>query len=534
MAKQKIYIKDWLTLKPYRTPGNADIYYLKLSNLVLEAIQKDDDTRSIVQFLNHQGQSALSCFMTAYFEDLITGTNLWNTFVKTHQEFYGKPLPLFENKEYFQGEINVNDLSFLIWYFLNTIQRQHLIAPQNEFIPRIAEEVYQIFDREWAVAPENEVLKSYYLIAEEKTDYYEARKLMGTILFNSYLFFPDAGLELRKSELELAKQNGNRPYFQQMLSENQDRYLHGLKTRLLGLSANEWAARIIGKRHPLYPSYLSLSPRIHSYFFYKGQDEDYLFLEHIATGKKFNLIKKSFDYSNQLNKVDTIISIGLVRWMEEWWFSGTYSVQPLNAELVAAEKDSPQAKAQVAFLDEGKKESEKLLKQQLKSFNEFTGGEPIVFLPSENINPFFEKLIKFQNDTLQLKKDERSTLKTAGEEGLFDVEKPQENKTNNIATIFFNPHTGPEIAYAVESAFPLSNNPFYKEAHSNEHTLRLLILENYSSTLARYCIKHCKTRLPFFKGEEGKAYYKDLDFLLRFWKRSNYQAESKAEKVIAK
>jgi hypothetical protein len=40
-----------------------------------------------------------------------------------------------------------------------------------------------------------------------------------------------------------------------------------------------------------------------------------------------------------------------------------------------------------------------------------------------------------------------------------------------------------------------------------------------------YCIDNCKSKLPFFKDGDGKSYLKDIDFLLRFWKKENYHTK---------
>ena len=87
---------------------------------------------------------------------------------------------------------------------------------------------------------------------------------------------------------------------------------------------------------------------------------------------------------------------------------------------------------------------------------------------------------------------------------------------------FFNPKSGGEIALAVNSAFPMSSNPYFKEEDSEEHVMRLLMEESLSTELAMYCIDNCKDKLSFFTKGAGKKYLEDIDFLLRFWKKDNY------------
>ena len=61
-------------------------------------------------------------------------------------------------------------------------------------------------------------------------------------------------------------------------------------------------------------------------------------MKHIASGKEFSLTKKSYDYSGSLNQIDEIILLGMVKWRNEWWFSGVSFTQSFNADLILDEK----------------------------------------------------------------------------------------------------------------------------------------------------------------------------------------------------
>jgi hypothetical protein len=91
--------------------------------------------------------------------------------------------------------------------------------------------------------------------------------------------------------------------------------------------------------------------------------------------------------------------------------------------------------------------------------------------------------------------------------------------------VFFNPQSGAEVALAVNSAFPDKNNPFFNSNESEDHIMRLLLAEELSKELVMYCIDNYKSALPFFNEYEGEMYLKDIDFLLRFWKKNNYHAK---------
>ncbi|MDD4727693.1 MAG: DUF3843 family protein [Dysgonamonadaceae bacterium] len=526
----KIFIKDWLELKPYDTQTKTDGFYLKTCNDVKRAIVTNKYSFILQRFLGEKDINTLSCFVTSYLEDVISGTNIWQSFVKAHLRLYQKHLPFYALDDYDEQEINTQDVSFLIWYFINTIQKEKLIAPYNEFIVGIAENIMDVLDNAWEYAPENDYLKSFYHIDENEKDFYVARKLINTILFETYLFYPDTSLKLLNQEAEIIEKYADNERLLMLLNENIDNSTHNTHTRLLSFKGKEWAAEILGSEHPLKKDFSELSKKISGYFLYKGQDEKNIFIEHIASGKKFDLTKKSFDHSDSLKVVDKILFLGIAKWKDEWWFSGVFFDVKFDADIILEEKNSLESRKAVSFLDHQKKkiDTDKILKGQLLIFKQLNNGSQIAFMPSENIEEFFKEFTNLYNKSLNLsKKVIRETKQRAKDDGYFG-----EKVLNNVflekaetGLIFFNPKSGCEIAFDINSAFPLSSNPYYKEEDSEDHLMFLLLDESLSTELAMYCIDNCKDKLAFFKDGIGKEYLKDIDFLLRFWKRNNYHTE---------
>jgi hypothetical protein len=178
---KRIYIKNWLLFKPYDRQTKTDSYYLKLSNDVKQAITTNKQSFVFQMYLDEEDFNHLACFLTSYFEDIISKTNIWNSFISVHKRLYKKQLPFYILDEYYEEEVNTQDISFLIWYFLNTVQEEKFIAPFNNFIIETADKVMDIFDEAWDYAPENEYLKSFYQINEKEEDFYVARNMIDTI-----------------------------------------------------------------------------------------------------------------------------------------------------------------------------------------------------------------------------------------------------------------------------------------------------------------------------------------------------------------
>lgn len=526
--KDRIFIKKWLDLKPYDKQTLTDDYYLKLSNK-LKKVLYSPGTYKLLMYIDKEEIDLLSCFLASYFEDIISGTNIWNTFTNIHKQHYSKKLPFFETIDYLEDEINEQDISFLVWYFVNTIQRDRYISPFNVFFTQVASKVMEVLDEEYEYAPENNYLKSFYTIDKNETDFYNVRKVIENLLFKTYLFFPDTALELSEKQNELIEKR-NDEHLIQYIQEAMDDFLHKTHTHLMSLKGKEWLAHLLGPNHPLSADLINMSQQIRGLFLYKGQNDADIFIEHIASGKSFKLTKKSFDHYEKLQTIDTIMYMGIVEWQNEWWFSGVYFSVAFNADLVLKEKKSLESRRQVDFLDHKRPETKENLKRQLDAFLDFNEGSQIAFMSSGKINEFLENYNEYFNSTLNLsKKQIAEALKKSRADDYFgDKDKPAFDfvKNGESSLVFFNPNSGIEIAMNFNNVFPLSNNPFYHSDEdndeNNDEVLDLFISDQTSKELAEYCIKHCKSKLPFFKTGVGKLYIKNIDFLLRFWKRKNY------------
>ncbi len=523
-----IYIKEWLEVKPYEKQVQTDTYYLKLCNVIKQVLTTNKQSFVLQMYLDNQEIKQLAIFLTSYFEDIISASNIWNTFVRKHKDLYHKQLPFYDLSEYYEDEINIQDISFLIWYFMNTVQKEKFIAPFNDFIIKTAEMVIKILEEAWDYAPENEHLKTIYNIDESETDFYIARNLIDAVLYKTYLFYPDAFPDLLDEQAELMEDCKDKENIHLYLQENMDSHMQKTHTRLLGLKGKDWVSDILGEKHPLSAEFAKISPKIRGFFLYKGQDEKDVFIEHIASGKSFKLTKKSLDHSDVLTKIDTIIFMGIAKWMDEWWFSGMFFTSDFNPDLVLDEKNSLESRMAVNFLDHQEESVFDSLQMQFEAFKNFTDGKQIVFMKSEEVETFVQNYTAYFNNSLNLSKEEKEAAKKrVRADGFFGAEdEPTDfSEVSESALVFFNPKSGVEIAFAANSAFPDDSNKYYNEKDSYEHIIRLLSDGSISTELAMFCIDNYAQQLPFFKTVEGKAYLKDIDFLLRFWKQNNYHTK---------
>lgn len=526
--KDRIYIKDWLFFKPYDKQVLTDSYYLQLSNKVKQAILDCKSSSLLLEYLPKAEVNYFVCFITAYFEDLISETNFWNTFVGEHRLLYGTTHPFYSTNEYYEEEINQEDICFLIWYYLNSYQDDTIVFPNQQFIFDIANAIYQVFDKNWETAPANEDLKLYYTIDENENDYYVARNLIDNILFGSYLFNPDTYRKLIESEEDilLDEHDFEMDHIFGLLSENRASCTHKFHTKLLSLKGNQWAAKILGDNHKLAKSFSELSDKITGLFFYKGQDEQNIFLEHIATEKKFNLTKKSIDDYTHFNNDLKIILIGIVNWQNEWWFSGAFSPVEYNEDLILKEKNSIESIMQVAFLDEENPKIKEVLSGQFIVFKHITNGKQIVFLEKDKLNEFVNGFNNVYNEYVDSLEKKKKKLKEIPHDLIkLLISTNQKLDEEDSAFVFFNPLGGIEVGVNVNSAFPDEDNPYYNYDESTDDLMSLLSSDEFSRELVHYCIDNYKEKIPYFSNNRNTFMIENLDFLLRFWKTERYHTK---------
>ncbi|WP_188112020.1 DUF3843 family protein [Aquimarina sp. RZ0] len=515
---KKIYIKEWSFFKPYSKQTTTDIYYLKLSNEVKRNISPLC-YNELSKFLSSKEINALCCFLVSYFEDQISETNLWNSFISLHKKKYGKPLPFFDTSEYIEKEINHQDVAFLIWYFINCLDRDSFLESNHPLIMLLANEVMIVLEEEYEYAPENTLLQSYYRLSiiNEDDAYYEVKKFCETILLKSYLFFPDTLYRYTEQKISIIENDSiDSRYKPQVLYDAIDGIINESKTALLSISGDEWILEIIGVSHPLYQDICKLPRKIRGMFFYKGADEKTIFTQHIASGKMFNLTKKSFSKDNYPKEIDDILYFGMSFWKEEWWLSGSFLSYQYDQKIVDQEKKSLIEINKVNSLNpEIKKQNIETLKKMQESFLEFNNNSLIVFLPSGALDSFHKKFISFHNDRLNNKIDPNQK---------YSFE-PGKTATDERALLFFNPNGGIEYGFDINSAFPTSENPFYDPETEEEDFKYLLMDSNLSTELALYAIENYGDHIQYLKTQNGKKILEDIDFLLRFWKCDYYETK---------
>lgn len=542
MRIENLIVIDWLVFKPYDTPNNVDLYYFKLAKKMKSIIKPNYEAGFLS--LDIEGHlNAFCCFLTCYFEDKISRTNIYNTFVKLHTQLYERHLPFFdiEDEEYFVEDIYQEDIQVLIWYFLNLLSEDWYVSPRSKIINTLAKEVYALFDEAFEEAPENERLKEIFTFKplqqmQPENAYYDFRDQLYIFYFENYLLYPDIGIYLYKCQKEIVINLKNKDSDQlimplpqminYVINEFNIRCVHNHRTKLLNLNSAEWFAAFLGEDHSFYETISKVKNWVTGDFLYKGHDEQYIFLDHIATDHRINLSRVSYEPISNFKEVDNIATLGMIQWNDEWWFSGNARISEFDADLILDCKNSTEERMAFAEIIESEVDNEfnDIFRKAFKRFNK---GSDLAFLPVNEVNDFLQDFMAFHNDLRAEATEEKleDSLKRARSKGYFGGDKKVEldlNDSIDAALIYASPSSGLEINTHACGAFPLKENPYYNEVDLEDSVKRLIQSQAASKELTLYCLENFGDQFTFLDNEENRYLKDNLDFVMRFCKGEKY------------
>lgn len=520
-SSTKVYIKDWLLFQPYEKPNRSDFFYLRLCQDVHKILQYpayEDFTDSF-----ETGEiSRLACFLTAWFEDIISETGMWASFIHKHHELYGKYLPFYAiGEDYVPEEINPEDIYFLLWYFSSHVFREVLLfSPFDPDIKPLGDAIFKLFDLYYDTAPENEDLQKFLNIQEDEENLYFIRFRMEWLIMDSYLFHFYRG-ELNEEVQELIEEASQSEH----LADNIEELIHELvdirtfsqTTALLAMKGKDWLAAILGKNHKLYQPVSEIGERKKGMFLYQGHDEKYVFLEHIASGKQLNITRKSLNIQSNFKKGESILNISLVKWLDEWWFSGIFIMSDYDAKVVRDEKDNYM---KIGLFEQDSSKIKEAFDIQQKTFMEYNNNSPLKLLPNgEAVKVFLEGYIEYYYESLNHNNVEKEQKEGLGNKSIVEE--------TEAALVFFNPHRGVETLFGHNALFDKKEQEALNmdEDDLEKMGYTLLMEREASPGLIKYLAAH--TDAPFLKfdmEEPGENLFRGhLDFMLRFIYAERYR-----------
>lgn len=261
MKISKIYPKEWMAVHPYKQTTSDDLYYTDIANQVYQVCKQTGFSE--IGMSDEQVRS-ISVRMTAYFEDVISGLNIWHSFITDYKQHFGKYLPFFTTDiDYYDDEVNTQDIRFLLWHFTQQyFGRQHeaFVNPDNPLLQMVAVEISKIFDAHWEYAPENTMFKALF----SSTTRYQTIEDYDNVLFwmhyNSYLMV-NSEEEVVNLFSDYAKNTSDQ-------EESYDKYVelryamaHYGRTPFMAHTTPWWMSRVFPEDHPDYPLFKACADR---------------------------------------------------------------------------------------------------------------------------------------------------------------------------------------------------------------------------------------------------------------------------------
>lgn len=247
MKNIKIYPKEWLQLHPYKQSTPTDLYYTNIANRIYGMLEethlaysfKKDDVKQI------------SIRMAAYFEDVISGLNIWRSFLNEHKALYGKYLPFYTpDDHYYDDEVNYEDIRFLLWHYTQQyhgVNKGTFVSPDNAANGDTARLIYDLFCDEWTTAPENEQMQKLFAPETRYEDIVKYNELLQWFHYQCYLF-TDSQQDLTDTVKEYWTQAEDKN--EQFIMVIHDSLAHISKSAFLAYTAPKWLSLILPEEHP--------------------------------------------------------------------------------------------------------------------------------------------------------------------------------------------------------------------------------------------------------------------------------------------
>ena len=247
MKNIKIYPKEWLLLHPYKQSDSTDLYYTNIANRIYDMLE---ETHLAYSFEKDEVKQ-ISMRMAAYFEDVISGLNIWRSFITEHKALYGKFLPFYTpDDHYYDDEVNYEDIRFLLWHYTQQyhgFRKGTFVSPDNAANGDTASLIYRMFCDEWTTAPENERMQQLFAPETRYEDVKKYNELLHWFHYQCYLF-TDSQQELTETVKEYWKQAENKD--EQFIMVIHDSLAHISKSAFLAYTSPKWLSLILPADHP--------------------------------------------------------------------------------------------------------------------------------------------------------------------------------------------------------------------------------------------------------------------------------------------
>lgn len=461
MKTKSIYPKEWSEWHPYKKTTDVDAYYADFAT-DLYGFLADIQIQSELFELDNDTREFCIC-LTAWFEDIISGTGIWQAFTSECKRLYGSYLPFYQlDDNYFPDEINEEDVRFLLWHHVQQTRKNQIIHPEDPFIADVARELYLFLSDDYEIAPENEQMQAYFSPDRIFEDFHDYRIFLEWFHYNCY-FNAFNHIELAIAGDKILKDKSIKDeHIDIMLYTTENELAFKSRNNFLSLTSPEWLARIFANS-PQAEILRNVKKEEFSYFKIVSEDAEYLIADDLCYDVKgLRIMKRSLN-QKLIPEVGEIISCLLIRYNNVYWQSGIIVHYKENTVLHKIE----QSRMEIATLNKSKEGAPAIYKR----FMEVNEGRPIAYFNSiSEMKEFVSKKLDFH----------------------WKTELPISN--NHKIAITVSPKVGLGLILDYIECIKDPVNPFFDEKKADKDAIALYVVRG---------------RLPF----EIVCMLKDNDFL---------------------
>jgi hypothetical protein len=352
--KVDVVIGDWLKLKPYKTANNHDIKYLRLSQEIYQMLGT-----SFVEELKNWGYKRenlveISVVLASYVEDFASEIGLWKAFTDYNKEQFGSPLPFFEieKEEYFENDLNPQDLSYLIWHYSSAHLSDGVFPPYRFSV--MGEAVYDLIEPKIEELSVTNYYENFLKVADNE-DFWVLKDKFKWLALNSYLVGIDFGKEhgkqakdvndeiekmLERKEYEGAKfmmENGGMLLYQFM-----NEFIYYKNSKFAALNVPIWLSKIIRASEKAKARIADFYKFSKGYFKFISNEKTHYLFEELRTGRRFEVAKDSFEPTFlKKTPVGTEMEMSIFFWNDQWYMSGGVFSDTKNGVEIDKSKPVP-------------------------------------------------------------------------------------------------------------------------------------------------------------------------------------------------
>lgn len=238
---------------PRKTPTTD--YYLRLANMMADACIN----RKVLVGWPEAIIARAVLGLVGYFQDILTDSGIWRSFIECHNKMYGKWLPFYPTgDDYIPHELNREDVRFLVWYTLcMNYENRRLLDPMSPDVSAAADLWFEMLDKIYEDAPTPEGFFIWQGLEIGNPE--EEREIVGFshwLFMHCYLLTPAFAITLGEILSEPGIQDSDDTL---KLQRALEKAMTELPTGPLALYLGEWLQLILNGKMPNFAVDESLS-----------------------------------------------------------------------------------------------------------------------------------------------------------------------------------------------------------------------------------------------------------------------------------